>query len=100
MKNSLIVAAIPLLLGLPIADAMADRLPPGLEKKKERGRALPPGWVDRVKVGERLDDDIYISGEVVIPVGSNGEVTISVEGRLIRLIERTREVLELSELTN
>jgi len=82
-------------MGAPAVEAAQDRLPPGLEKKKERGRPLPPGWTNRVNVGERLDDDIYISGEVVIPVGSNGEVTIQVEGHLIRLIERTREVLEL-----
>lgn len=98
MNRILLCLMVPLLLGLPMHEASADRLPPGLEKKKERGKALPPGWANRVEIGERLEDDIYIHGEIVVPVGSNGEITIEVGGHLIRLLERTREVLEMRSI--
>ncbi|NVK11435.1 MAG: hypothetical protein HWD83_05500 [Gammaproteobacteria bacterium] len=98
MNRIVMCLMVPLLIGLSMQEVYADRLPPGLEKKKERGKALPPGWANRVEVGQRLEDDIYIHGEIVVPVGANGEITIEVGGHLIRLLERTREVLEMRSI--
>lgn len=68
-------------------------LPPGLEKKVERGGELPPGWQKKVRVGEPLDRDIYEAGVVV----ADGErlLTVRIEGKLVRLVEETREVVEV-----
>ncbi|AGN11342.1 hypothetical protein [Simiduia agarivorans] len=70
------------------------KLPPGLEKKLEKGEALPPGWQKKLIVGHRLDDGVYRRGRV-IHRGDNGEVTIEVEDEVIRVIENTREILEI-----
>jgi hypothetical protein len=39
------------------------RIPPGLQKKLERGGQLPPGWQNKVAVGEVLDNDLYSRSE-------------------------------------
>ncbi|MBQ0784246.1 MAG: hypothetical protein KBT66_08450 [Amphritea sp.] len=39
------------------------RIPPGLQKKLERGGQLPPGWENKVAVGELLDEDLYSRSE-------------------------------------
>lgn len=38
-------------------------IPPGLQKKLERGGQLPPGWQNKVAVGEVLDKDLYSRSE-------------------------------------
>jgi hypothetical protein len=70
-------------------------LPPGLQKKVERGQSLPPGWKKKLAKGRILDNDIYQQGQVVIPVDKNGLITIRLEGKLVRLYEATREVVEV-----
>ena len=72
-------------------------LPPGLQKKVESGKNLPPGWQKKLEVGDVLDDDIYRHGHVLETSRDEGLVTISVEGRLIRIIENTHEIVELLE---
>lgn len=69
-------------------------LPPGLQKKVERGGELPPGWQKKLAVGQVLDYDIYRHGKVVT-YGDRGVVTISVDGELIRVIENTFEIVEI-----
>lgn len=85
-----------LLSGIGAAkDVKEKSLPPGLQKKVARGGELPPGWQDKLIVGEYLDYDIYRRGRVVLPVGDSGMVTVEIEGRMIRLIEATREIVEI-----
>lgn len=69
-------------------------LPPGLQKKSERGQSLPPGWQKKLIVGHVLEDDIYEHGRIVA-TDPGGLVTITIEGRLIRLIKDTREIVEI-----
>ncbi|MDX1696090.1 MAG: hypothetical protein R3208_20155 [Ketobacteraceae bacterium] len=71
------------------------QLPPGLQKKVQSGKSLPPGWQKKLETGEVLDDDIYEHGHVVDR--DDGLVTINVEGKLIRVIENTREIVEILE---
>ena len=71
------------------------QLPPGLQKKVERGQSLPPGWQKKLSKGEILDKYIYQQGQVVIPVDKHGLITIRLEGKLVRLYEATREVVEV-----
>jgi hypothetical protein len=88
------------LMGLIVGPAYAKKdktsqLPPGLQKKVERGQSLPPGWQKKLAKGEILDKYIYQQGQVVIPVDNNGLITIRLEGKLVRLYEATREVVEV-----
>ena len=76
------------------------QLPPGLQKKLERGGTLPPGWQKKIIRGEVLDESVYDHGEVVIPVDSEGLLTMRVEGKLIKLFEATREIIDVVDLLN
>lgn len=71
------------------------RLPSGLEKKLERGKTLPPGWQKKMAVGEVLDREIYQQGKVVHEDRKGAFITIAVEGKFIRLIKNTREIVEI-----
>lgn len=72
-----------------------NQLPHGLQKKVERGQSLPPGWQKKLAKGEILDKYIYQQGQVVIPVDKRGLITIRLEGKLVKLFEATREVVEV-----
>ena len=89
-----------LLLSLLTSPAMAKNnknksLPPGLQKNAEQGKPLPPGWQKKLAKGEIMDEDVYRHGHIAVPVDSHGLVTISIEGKLVRLIEDTREIVEI-----
>ncbi len=71
-----------------------NRLPPGLQKKMERGQSLPPGWQKKLAVGKVMDRDLYDQGKIVAK-DSNGLVTISIQGRLVKLAEDTREIVDI-----
>lgn len=75
-------------------------LPQGLQKKLDRGGSLPPGWQKKLARGEVLDEPVYNHSEIVIPVDSAGMLTVRVEGKLIKLIEATREIVEIVDLLN
>ena len=66
-----------------------------LEKKLKQGKPLPPGWQKKLQVGERLDPDIYDHGKVIYRDRDRDLVTISVEGRVIRVLENTLEIVEI-----
>ena len=74
-----------------------DQLPPGLQKKAAKGQQLPPGWQKKLAVGTTLDTQVYHASQVVMPVDDQGLLTIRVEGKLIRLFEATREIVEILE---
>jgi hypothetical protein len=89
-----------LLAGLIAGPAYAKKgkdqqLPPGLQKKVDRGQSLPPGWQKKLAKGEVLDKEIYQQGQVVVPVDKRGLITIRLEGKLVKLYEATREVVEV-----
>lgn len=71
------------------------RLPPGLQKKVERGGALPPGWQKKVARGQVLDYRVYRQGRVIVPIDKYGAVSIMVDNKVIRLIHATREILDV-----
>ena len=75
-------------------------LPQGLQMKLDRGGSLPPGWQKKLVKGEILEKPIYNHSEVVIPLDSKGMLTVRVEGKLIKLIEATREIVEILDLLN
>ena len=88
------------ILGLALSPSYAKKnkeqdLPPGLQKKVERGGELPPGWEKKLKAGEILDQEIYEKGIVVKPVDGDGVITIKIDDKIIRLIEATREIIDV-----
>lgn len=90
--------AVTLCSGLSVAQAKSDKekpLPPGLQKKVTHGGELPPGWQKKLAVGESLDPEIYDSAQVLMPIDNDGIITIAVEDRIVRLIDATREIVEI-----
>jgi len=95
--NFLLLAAI--FLSMPV-NAMKDKdkhksLPPGLAKKVEQGKPLPPGWQKKLSKGDVLRKDLYLRGEVVVPLGRDGTLSVRIDGTVIKLIEKTREIIEI-----
>ncbi len=101
LKNLItVLLSIGLLLSPLYAHSNSNKakpIPPGLQKKLEKGQSLPPGWQKKLIVGERLDRSIYQQGDVVVPLDSKGLLTIRLEGKLVRLVNATREIVEILE---
>ncbi|PWF64859.1 hypothetical protein CBX96_03575 [Shewanella sp. BC20] len=70
-------------------------LPPGLQKKVDKGQPLPPGWQKKLRRGDILDYDIYDRGRVVVPIDRDGRISIEVEGSIIKLDEKSRKILDI-----
>jgi hypothetical protein len=79
-------------------------LPPGLQKKVASGKPLPPGWQARLARGEVLPEDVRDAGRRVdreeerkrgIEEGPEGTVTIDIDDRTVRIIEATREIVDI-----
>jgi hypothetical protein len=73
------------------------QLPQGLQKKVDKGEPLPPGWQKKLVKGKVLEYDIYRHSDIVIPIDSNGLLTVRIEGKLVRLYEATREIVEIMD---
>ena len=80
-------------------------LPPGLAKKVARGGKLPPGWEAKVVRGQILAVEVFQQAHplpreltVHLPAPPVGTITIAIEGRLVRLLEATREILDVFEI--
>jgi hypothetical protein len=79
--------------------------PPGLQKKVARGGELPPGWQKKVAKGEVLGPEIYRHA-TPLPVeltkklapAPDGTVLVKVEGKVIRLYEATRTILDVFDI--
>ena len=69
------------------------QLPPGLQKKVERGGELPPGWRKKLARGEILDRSIYDYG-VVRPIDDYYE-QVYVEDKIITVIRNTLEIIDI-----
>lgn len=76
-------------------DDHSSALPPGLQKKQHSGKGLPPGWQKKLSRGDVLDKSIYAQGRIVAPLGKDGSISIEVEGTILRLHEKTREILDI-----
>ncbi|MBO1924802.1 hypothetical protein [Thiomicrorhabdus sp. 6S3-12] len=78
-------------------DRYADSsLPPGLQKRAQNtGKPLPPGWQKKLRRGDIMDRDIYRHGKVIEPVDVRGVVTVSIDGKMVRLYQATREIIDI-----
>tara|TARA_R110000822_G_scaffold60287_9_gene150246 strand:+ start:2271 stop:2801 length:531 start_codon:yes stop_codon:yes gene_type:complete len=78
-------------------------LPPGLQKKLERGGELPPGWQKKVERGEVLDEDIYINHARSLPEDilrrlpstPEGTTLRQIDDRIVRVQDATRTILDV-----
>jgi hypothetical protein len=80
------------------------RLPPGLKKKLERGWDLPPGWQNKVQRGEVLPDDIYKKAERLpddivrqMPRHRDDIDTVILDNKAVKVMKKTREVMDILE---
>lgn len=80
-------------------------LPPGLQKKAARGCDLPPGWQKKIARGEVLDAEVYrhatrlpVELTKTLPPAPEGTVLIKVEGKVIRLYEATRTIVDVFDI--
>lgn len=80
-------------------------LPPGLAKKLARGGTLPPGWQMKVARGEVMDYEVYSQGQLLpeeilkkLPLGPDGTVLLKIGGKVVRLLEATRTIVDLFDL--
>ncbi|KEF33100.1 MAG: hypothetical protein EP339_06510 [Gammaproteobacteria bacterium] len=73
----------------------SNGLPPGLQKKVERGESLPPGWQKKLdyRRGDRLDRDLYRYGHVYDIEG--GRQRIEIEDKVYTVIKDTREIVDI-----
>lgn len=98
MKATILVTALAL-SGLACGEALAKpdsgRLPPGLQKKVERGGQLPPGWQRKLDEGEVLDVRVYRMGRVEPMDG--GREKVYIEDKVIQVIRKTREIIDILE---
>ncbi|WP_417568213.1 hypothetical protein [Marinobacter sp.] len=77
------------------AQPPGNQLPPGLQKKVERGEPLPPGWQKKVnyREGDFLDRDLLRYGTIEDIDGNRQRVRI--EDRVYTVVRDTREILDI-----
>ncbi len=85
-------------------DGKQKPLPPGLQKKAARGKELPPGWQTKIARGEVMPETIYAAGRPLtaetrkqwrLPADPRGTVTIDVDGEIVRVVQATREIVDI-----
>jgi hypothetical protein len=76
-----------------------------LQKKVARGESLPPGWEAKLRQGETMPPEVYaqchpLPPEVVrqLPPSPPGTITVVIGGKVVRLIQATREILDVFEV--
>lgn len=79
-------------------------LPPGLQKKVARGGELPPGWQKKLNKGEVMPVEVYkeckaLPPELVVklPPLPKGVINVAIDGKIVRLMEATREIFDVFE---
>jgi len=81
-------------------------LPKGQQKKHERTGQVSTGWQKKIARGEVLPADVFnqcrnsIPPTVVrqLPPAPAGTVLIEVDGKIVRLLQATREILDVFDL--
>ncbi len=82
------------------------RLPPGLQRKVDRGGELPPGWKKKLAVGERLPEEYEtktqsLPDEVIqrLPQSVEGTEILQIGDEVIRVMDNTREIVDILGLS-
>lgn len=74
-----------------------QQLPPGLARQNK----IPPGWQKKLGVGQRIPDDLWayrvpLPHEILarLPPPPPGVVLVRIEDKVLKVIEKTHEVLD------
>lgn len=95
-KLAIIIVSMAFLTGPVIAKHDKHQgLPPGLAKNQKRGKPLPPGWQKKLVRGHILDAEIYHHAKIVVPVNTHGIITVSIEGRLLKLDKVSLKIIDI-----
>jgi hypothetical protein len=77
-------------------------LPPGLQKKIDRGWELPPGWQDKVQKGQVLPPELYEKSEPLpdelvlkLPKLPEDVEVILLENKAVKIMRKTQEILDI-----
>ena len=73
----------------------AKEVPYGLQKKASRGAPLPPGWQKKLQRGDRLSDELYSRGRINSPIDKNGNIVIDIDETPIKINSKTREIIDI-----
>ncbi|AXR07234.1 hypothetical protein D0Y50_13275 [Salinimonas sediminis] len=76
----------------------ADRghyMPHGMDDKIALQSELPSNWQAQLAKGEVLDVELFRQGRVVYRDASNGLVALRLENKLVRMVEQTREIVDV-----
>ena len=80
-------------------------LPPGLAKRVARGESLPPGWQRKLVRGEVISTEVYrechsLPEEVVVrlPPPPPGTILVTIDGKVVRLLRATMEILDVFDV--
>ncbi|MBW2503056.1 MAG: hypothetical protein JRE16_00650 [Deltaproteobacteria bacterium] len=85
----------------------SQNLPPGLEKNLGRGKRLPPGWQQKLAIGDNLDYHIYRM-KSSLPVDLLDELpkepadteVFQIQDTVFRIQHNTRLILDFFNLTH
>jgi hypothetical protein len=82
----------------------AHKLPPGLAKRIVRND-VPQDWHKKVVVGQVLPEPVFhecapLPREISVrlPKPPVGTITVAVEGKVVRLLEATREIVDVFDI--
>ena len=80
-------------------------LPPGLAKKVAKGGTLPPGWEKKCVKGQVMTPEVYkecqpLPKEIIVklPPPPKGTILVTIDGKVVRLLQATLEILDVFEV--
>ena len=80
-------------------------LPPGLQKKVDREGNLPPGWQRKLNPGDVISPEEYEYSDPIpqtladsLPEQPEGTELIRADDRIFRVLESTREILDVLDI--
>lgn len=80
-------------------------LPPGLQKKVERGGALPPGWQKKLARGQGVPGDVWRYHEPLpadllrrLPPQPEGVITVRIDDQIVRVATAGMVLLDIFDL--
>jgi len=84
----------------------AHKLPPGLAGRVDPGVQLEAGWEKKLLRGEVLTQPVFsqcksLPREIAVrlPSPQAGTILLALEGRIIRVVQKTRQILDVYDLT-